>query len=227
MSVRAMTINQKYYWGAIAVILAILAGTIVSYPKLPTTVPIHWNAAGQVDDWGPKWSLFFWGPGTMGLILLLFYALPWLSPKKFEVDSFRATYLYIMIVMIAMMGYLYWLMIIAALGTRLEIGRAMEGGICLMVALLGNVLGKVRRNFYIGIRTPWTIADERVWNKTHRLAAKTSFAAGWLGLLEVLVGAPFWLPIATILSGPLLPAAYSLVYYKQLEHHGELNGEAH
>ena len=219
-----MTANQKFYWGAIAVILAVLAGTMVAYPKLPGTVPIHWNASGHADDWGPKWSLFLWGPGIMAAIVLLFYVLPWLSPKRFEIDSFRDTYLYIMIVMVVGLGYFHVLVMMNGLGVTWDIGRAMLGGICLMIALLGNVMGKVRRNFYLGIRTPWTIASERVWNKTHRLAAKTSFAAGLIGLLEVFLHAPFWLPIATVMAGPIIPAIYSLVYYKQLEHHGELNG---
>lgn len=219
-----MTANQKFYWGAIAVILAVLAGTLVAYPKLPSTVPIHWNGSGHADDWGPKWSLFLWGPGFMAAIVLLFYVLPWLSPKKFEIDTFRETYLYIMIVMVACLGYIHVLVLINGVGATWDIGRAVLGGICLMIALLGNVMGKVRRNIYVGIRTPWTIANERVWNKTHRLAAKTSFVAGLLGLAEVSLHAPFWLPIATVLTGPIIPAIYSLVYYKQLEHHGELNG---
>jgi len=219
-----LTTNQKYYLAAAAVIAATLAGTIVAYPQLPNSVPIHWDAHGQVNGWGPKWSLFLWGPGMMAAIVLMFAALPWLSPKKFEIDSFRSTYLYIMIVTVAMLAYLHILILIGALGVPVDISRAAVGGVCLLIALLGNVLGKVRRNFYIGIRTPWTIANERVWNKTHRLAAKTSFLAGLLGLAEVLLGAPFWLPITTVLAGPFIPAIYSLFYYKQLERHGELNG---
>jgi immunity protein, SdpI family len=226
MTIANMTLNQRYYLGAVAVILAVLFGTIVAYPVLPTTVAVHWNAHGQVDGWGPRWSLFLYGPGMMLAIVLMFAALPWLSPKKFEIDSFRATYLYLMIVIVAMVAYCQMLMVAAAMGSKLgfvmDVGRAVMGGVCLLIALMGNVLGKVRRNFFIGIRTPWTIASERVWNKTHRLAAKTSFIAGWLGLIEVLFKAPFWLPIATVLAGPLLPAIYSLVYYKQLEHRGEL-----
>src|SRR5215469_6882231 len=216
--------NQRYFLGAAAVILATLAGTVAAYPHLPGTVPVHWNAHGQIDGWAPKWTLFLWGPGVMTFMVALFAALPWLSPKKFEVDSFRSTYLYIMIILVVMAAYIQVLMILAALNVALDTSRAVVGGVCLLIALLGNVMGKVRRNFYLGIRTPWTIASERVWNKTHRLAAKISFAAGWLGLLEVLLGAPFWLPIATILTAPLIPAIYSLVYYKQLERHGELNG---
>jgi len=157
----------------------------------------------------------------------MFSALPWLSPKKFEVDSFRATYLYIMIILVAMMAYCNLLILLAALGSLggivLDVTRAVEGGVCLLIALLGNVLGKVRRNFFVGIRTPWTIANERVWNATHRLAARTFFAGGLLGLLAVILGAPFWLPITAILIAALGPAVYSLVFYKQLERRGELS----
>lgn len=226
MTTHPMSLNQKYYLGAIAVILATLAGTLVAYPSLPSTVPIHWDAQGQVNGWGPKWSLFLYGPGLMLFIVLTFSALPWLSPKKFEVDSFRATYLYIMIVIVAMLAYCHLLILMSALGSfggiPLDVSRAVEGGVCLLIALLGNVLGKVRRNFYVGVRTPWTIASEQVWNATHRIAAKAFFAAGLLGLIAVVLRAPFWLPITAVLIGALIPVLYSLIFYKQLERRGQL-----
>jgi uncharacterized membrane protein len=226
MTIPQMTQNQRFYGGAAVVILAVLAGTLVAYPSLPNVVPVHWDAHGQVNGWGPKWSLFLYGPGGMLLMVLMFAALPWLSPRKFEVDSFRATYLYIMIVIVAMMAYCQGLILLAALGSLsgvvFDITRAIVGGVCLLIALLGNVLGKVRRNFFVGIRTPWTIANERVWNVTHRFAAKTFFAGGLLGLVAVVLRAPFWVPIAAILIATLVPAAYSLVFYKQLERRGEL-----
>lgn len=217
-----MTINQKYYLGAAAVILATLVGTMVAYPQLPNIVPVHWGAQGQVDGWGPKWSLFLYGPGLMLGMVLLFSVLPWLSPKKFDVDSFRATYLYIMIIIVAMLAYVQLLILASSLGVAVDVSRAIEGGVCLLIALLGNVLGKVRRNFYVGVRTPWTIANEQVWNATHRFAARTFFAGGLLGLVAVLLRAPFWLPIAAILVAALAPVIYSLVFYKQLERQGGL-----
>ena len=218
-----MTTNQKYYWGAAAVILAAMVGTVVAYPKLPNIVPMHWNAHGQVNGWGPKWSVFLTGPGLMIAFTLLFSALPRLSPRKFEVDSFRRTYLYIMIVIVAMLAYVHLLVLIFALGFALDVSRAIVGGVCLLIALLGNVLGKVRRNFYVGVRTPWTIADERVWNATNRLAARTFFTGGLLGLLGVILHAPFWWPIAVIGAAALIPVIYSLVFYKQLERENKLS----
>jgi uncharacterized membrane protein len=217
-----MSVNQKYYLAAAAVILATLVGTVVAYPQLPNILPMHWDAHGQVNGWGPKWWLFLTGPGAMLALVVLFSALSWLSPKKFEVNSFRTTYLYIMIVMVAMLSYVHLLIVMSGLGLVLDVSRAVEGGACLLIALLGNVMGKVRRNFFVGIRTPWTIADERVWNATHRFAAKTFFAGGLIGLLAVIVRTQFWVPIAAILVATLIPVIYSLVFYKQLERRGEL-----
>jgi len=223
MTLNLMKTDGRYYWGAAAVILAILATTAVAYPKLPDVVPMHWDAQGHVNGWGPKWSLFLTGPGTMTLFVLLFACLPWLSPKKFEVDSFRSTYLYIMIVVVSMIAYCHILILFSALGLVLDVSRAVIAGVCLLIALLGNVLGKVRRNFYVGIRTPWTIADERVWNATHRVAAKAFFVGGLLGFFAVLLRAPFWLPFAIIVAAALGPVIYSLAFYKQLERRGQLN----
>jgi uncharacterized membrane protein len=222
MTMNQLTLNQKYYLGAAAVILATLAGTLVAYPHLPLIVATHWDAYGHANGWNPRWSLVLYEPGLMLGVTFLFSVIPWLSPKKFEVDSFRATYLYIMIMIVAMLAYGQLLILISGLGIVLDVTRAMEGGVCLLIALMGNVMGKVRRNFFVGIRTPWTIADERVWNATHRLAAKTFFVGGLLGLLALIFRAPFWLSIVAISIAALVPVVYSLIFYKQLEGRGEL-----
>jgi uncharacterized membrane protein len=214
--------TRNYYLVSGALIVGVLAATAVAYPHLPDAVPLHWDAHGNVNGWGAKWTLFVIDPGIMMAMLLLFSALPWLSPKHFEVDSFRSTYLYIMVATLAMMAYVHVLILAASLSWAFDMSRAIEGGVCLLVALMGNVMGKVRRNFFVGIRTPWTIANEQVWNVTHRFAAKTFFAGGLLGLLAVILRAPFWLPLTAILVAALVPVIYSLVFYKQLERRGEL-----
>lgn len=217
-----MTTTSKYYIVAAVLIAAVMASTVAAYPYLPNTVPMHWDAHGNVNGTGPKWTLFVVNPGIMALTLLLFYVLPWLSPKQFAVESFRSTSLYIMVAMLALLTYIHALILAASLSWMLDVGRAVEGGICLLLALMGNVLGKVRRNFFIGVRTPWTIANEQVWNATHRFAAKTFFGGGIVGLVAIIFHAPFWLPIAAIFTAALAPVIYSLVFYKQLERRGAL-----
>ena len=214
--------SRGYYLAAAAIIAATTLGIAVAYPQLPANVPFHWDALGQANGWNPRWALFLWGPGLMLLMVGVFAAIPWLSPEKFKVDTFRNTYLYIMILIVAMMAYAQMLVVVSGLGVPFDMTRATEGCVCVLTMLLGNVMGKLRRNFFMGIRTPWTLANERVWNKTHRFGAKTFFAGGLAGLLAVILRAPFWLPIAAIVAGALIPAIYSLLFYKQLERSGDL-----
>ena len=90
------------------------------------------------------------------------------------------------------------------------------------MALLGNVMGKVRSNFWIGIRTPWTLANQRVWYATHRFAAKTTVGGALLSFAGVLAGLPLWMCMAVLLAGPVIPAFYSLLVYRRLERKGNL-----
>jgi len=214
--------KRKYYLRGFALVGAVLAATAIAYPHLPPIVPTHWNAAGTADAYAPKWRLFVTIPAMMLAFLGLFAVLPWLSPKRFEVDAFRSTYLYIMIVLLCMMVYFHALVLWAALGRSVDMTRAIIGGVCLLFALLGNVLGKVRRNFYIGIRTPWTIANETVWNATHRLGGKLFFLCGLVGFVLALLRAPFWLVGGILAAGAAVPVIYSLVLYKKLERRGEV-----
>jgi uncharacterized membrane protein len=214
--------NGKYYLVGMLLTAAVLVATVVAYPHLPSSVATHWNMQNQPNGYSPKWALFLIGSGFMAGMMLLMYFLPWLSPKNFEVDSFRSTYLQIMLMLVTMVAYFYAVILWAGVGHPLNVGRAIVGGVCLLFALLGNLMGKVRRNFYIGVRTPWALANERVWNATHRFAAKTLVAGGLAGLALTAAGLNGRPVIVVLLAGAFVPVVYSLVFYKQLERRGEL-----
>jgi uncharacterized membrane protein len=214
--------TRKYYLIALALMVACFVAAAILYPHLPSQVPTHWNIHGQVDHYSSKWWVLIYPPGMMLGMMGLMAALPWLSPRRFEVEPFRSTYLYIMVVLVTFIAFIQAMMLWAAMSNQMDIHKAIMGGVCLLIALLGNVLGKVQRNFYIGIRTPWTIADERVWNATHRLGAKTFVVGGLIGLILALVGAWPGFCLGAVLLAAFVPAIYSLVYYKQLERRGEL-----
>jgi uncharacterized membrane protein len=91
---------------------------------------------------------------------------------QFEVQNSGATYSYLMAIPVALMGAIELFMLCMALGVRLDVARIIPALVFVMLILMGNPMGKVRRNFFIGIRTPWTLASERVWYATHRLAGK-------------------------------------------------------
>jgi uncharacterized membrane protein len=155
-------------------------------------------------------------------MMMLSHMLPWLSPKNWSVNRFQSACLRITVVVVSAIAYFYGVCLWAAATHSTIAGRAIDVGVCLLFALWANLLGKVRRNFFIGVRTPWSLASEQVWNKTHRLAAKTFAAAGISGLALTAIGLDGWLIYAALMAGVLTPVAYSLIYYKQLERRGEL-----
>jgi uncharacterized membrane protein len=199
-------------------IAAAIAITVVAYHGLPDRVPTHWDQHLQPNGYSPKWALFLIGPGAMAGVLLLSLLGPWLSPKPFTVDAFRSTWTRLMFLLFCLMAYLYAVILWGGAGHKIDEGRVIVGGVCAFVAMAGNLLGKVRRNFFMGIRTPWTLASEQVWYATHRLAAKTVTAGGIVGLVLTLMGARGW-PIPVLVASALVPALYSLVLYKREQSH--------
>lgn len=186
-------------------------------------VPIHWDIHMEPDGFVPREEALFYFllfPGIMALMIALTLALPWLSPRNFQVDSKLLGY--IMMLVVGLFGYLCLLQLWASLGGAPALGRLFVGGFFLFFALLGNVLGKVQRNFWVGVRTPWTLASETVWVRTHRLAGWLFLAAGVVGFAAVMAGVPFWICFVGFLMLALYPVLYSLILYKRLERQGKL-----
>jgi uncharacterized membrane protein len=199
------------------------------YDQLPERVPIHWNIHGQPDGWVPKenvWLTFLLIPLIMVAFLGLTRVLPWLSPRRFDLDRFRHTYYYIMFLLTALFAYIHFASLLGGLSGTFDVTTLVLGGMFFFFALIGNVLGKVQRNFYVGVRTPWTLASETVWVQTHRLAAWLFTGTGVLGFVMVLVGIPFYFAFGLILIAALVPVVYSLVLYKRLEKKGLLEPPA-
>jgi immunity protein, SdpI family len=215
-----MSTRSAVGWGLMLTAAALIYA-VVLYPALPDRIPIHWDINGRVDGWGDKRWAAFLGPGVMELLVLLIRALPWLSPRGYAVETFRGTFNYLMLVLVALMGHVHAVSLQAGLHPERESGRMLVGGLFLFFALMGNVLGKVRRNFWMGVRTPWTLASEKVWVATHRLAARLLVAGGLIGAIAAWLGAPladcFWLLVAAL----TVPVIYSLLLYKRLEREGE------
>ena len=217
--------KRSHFIACIVLLAGCEAATALAYPHLPQTVPTHWDAHGVANGFSDRSSLFLVIPGMMLGMMALFAALPWLSPRRFEVGSFAPTSSYLMLLIVGLLAYLQFVLLWKASGGALDIMRATLGAVSVFLVAMGNVLGKVRRNFYIGIRTPWTLASERVWYATHRVGAKAFVAAGLGGVVVAFAGLPFWMWMALILGSTAVPLVYSLVLYKRLEKAGEL-GEA-
>lgn len=203
-----------------------LAASGVLYPNLPARVPIHWNIHGQVDGWGDKaWAVFLL-PGIMTALLALFAVLPWLSPRRFSLNSFLGVYWFIIAAIQATMAYIHGLTLWAAWVGPVDITRALLIGLLAMFGLIGGAMSRVKQNFWVGVRTPWTIASERVWTDTHILAARLFIGAAVAGMIAAVLPLPIEavsvIVVALIMGAAFTPVIYSLVHYKALERRGEV-----
>ena len=200
--------------------LAALAFCAWLYPAMPASIPTHWNADGVADGFSPRTAIFVY-TGLMLATIGAWSLLPSLSPRRFAIDAFAPTWWQGGVMLVAFIAYAQCLHAWSAYSGGVDMGRAMLAGLALLFAFTGNVMGKVRRNFWFGVRTPWTLASERVWYATHRMAARSMVAGAALALL-LLLRAPTGWAIAILAGSALLPAAWSLLYYKRLERRGAL-----
>lgn len=201
----------------LVIVLLALALSVALYPSLPERFAVHWNAQGEPDGYGGPGFAFLMPLIMLGAHLLL-CVLPKTSPKGFELGASEGVYRIvqnaILLFLLCVHGF-----IVGSAANLIDSSPRMFAhvGVGALLALIGNYLGKVRRNFFLGIRTPWTLADDEVWLRTHRLGGKLLTVAGLAILALALVpSAPEDSLIGIILVAVLVPAAYSFVLYRKL-----------
>lgn len=226
--------SGRWLWLAVVLAVAAAGGSLAVWANraewLPERVPTHWGIDGEPDAWTARERMLpalMVMPGLLAGVIGLSYLLPWLSPQKFKVEPFRPTYEYVMFLVVVIFAYLHAVILASYAGWVQDVGRWIVGGSLLALAAMGNVLGKVQRNFWIGVRTPWTLASDAVWVRTHRVAAWLFVAGGLLGLALVLAGVNGLIALGVFGVFAVAPVFYSLWLYKRLEKQGRLgNGAA-
>jgi uncharacterized membrane protein len=193
---------KRLFWGGAAILAAALLASLIYLPRLPERVPQHWNAAGEIDRWGRPEEAAWTMPIILALMWALFLALPKLSPKPAPMDSFFGAYETMTLAVLSFMALLHWSILQASIAP-LDVPRVMAAGMCGMGVVMGNVIGRLRRNHFAGIRTPWTMESDEVWHRTHMHAGRIVFFSSLVGLILALLGFP---PLACIIffAGPLL-----------------------
>lgn len=207
--------NQRFL--SIVVAAMFLFG-LAALPFMPNPAPIHWNAAGAVDGYGSPLLATFLGPLIALATLVLMRWLPRLDPRRESYQQFAGTYRLIMTVLVLFFAMLELVTVGAALGWPISIPRVMMLGMGVMFGLIGNELGRVQPNYFVGIRTPWTLADADVWRRTHRAGGRMLAGAGLIMLLAGLflpaeIG--FFLGIGAVLLAAFGSIAYSYIIWRQ------------
>lgn len=208
---------KKHLFPILAVAVSLILWAVF-YRELPVQLPTHWGPNGVADDYTSKIGTFFMLHGIMIGMYLLMIFLPKLDPKKANYNQFQKGYLVIingvLVLLIAIdFGTLY-----IGLGHDLEMPKL----ICILVGVLfiviGNYMQQVKSNYFVGIKTPWTLANEAVWNKTHRVGARCFMIAGFVIMLAFLFPVK-WIPVVIVGAAiicSVIPIVYSYVIYKKI-----------
>jgi uncharacterized membrane protein len=195
---------------AVAVLVALIA-----FPYLPDPMPTHWGLSGAPNGWSPKWFGTFLMPGMIVLFAILFPVLQRIDPKREQYALFQKPWMAIQIALAAFFLFMEALMYYAALVPSHNdiVGTGVTAGIGVLFIVLGNYMGKIRQNWFIGLRTPWTLEDPEVWQKSQRLG-------GWMfvlgGIAILIISLTIRTPLAlfitfmsVVLAISIVPIAYS------------------
>ncbi len=187
-----------------------LAGTGVAYFFLPERIPIHWNYTGAIDSWGPRWSILLFGALPLVMTILL-DKLPSIDPRREAYARHRDSYGIMALVIVLMLIAFTWISVLATQNESIDVGTVVRLIVGLALVGLGNYTGRLKRNYFVGIKTPWALADDEVWRRTHRRGAWVFVLMG-LALLVSLFFSQNPRMLAVLVAVPILGIIYIYVY---------------
>ncbi|HML39000.1 MAG TPA: DUF1648 domain-containing protein [Bacillota bacterium] len=202
------------------VILAIpFIAAIILYPHMPDRVPIHWNIRGEVDNYGSKAVGTFLLPLMNVALYLLFIILPKFDPKRENYSKFDSSYVMIRYSLHLLFLLIFGVTVAVSLGYPVNVGKWIPAGVSVLFIVMGNIMGRVKPNYYVGFRFSWTLDNEEVWKKTHKFGAKAVVIGGFAALFGVIFAgeiAGFVILMAGILIPIIITAVYSYQIHKQI-----------
>ncbi len=214
--------TRKIVAAASALAVATMVGTsLVVGVSLPPDVqlPVHWGLNGEADGFAGKWTALLLPAAMTASLSLLFYVLPALEPRREGLERSQALYLWGWVAVLLICGAIQLAVVSTALGWPVDAGRLIVGATGAMLVPVGNQLGKSRSMYLIGVRTPWTLASEDVWIRTHRLAGKLMVAGGLLivaaALLDLASERLTALLIAVVALSAGVPIVYSFLLWRR------------
>lgn len=204
-------------WISGVLIFAATAVGIYLLPQLPDPMPSHWDAAGNVDGYMSRtWGVLLLPVITTGLTVLLL-VIPRLDPLRANIEKFRGDYNWFVVGFVAFMVYVYLLTLAAGMGHQFDMNLLLLPAMGLLFIGIGRMLRDARRNFFIGVRTPWTLASDQVWDATHHLAARTFTLGGVVAIVGAFLGtAGVWLAVMALMIAAIVPVVYSYFLWRKL-----------
>jgi uncharacterized membrane protein len=196
------------------VIGVMLVASVWAYASLPADaqVPIHWGPDGQADGYAGKAVGLFLLPAIAVLAAAMFWILPRIEPRRANLERSGKAYAAIWIGVMLLLGGLHLLAVSVAMGAEFDLTRIVLIGTGVLFVVIGNYLPKVRSNFLVGIRTPWTLTSDRSWTKTHRLGGRLFVLEGLILVVAGLLGIGGAVQVGVIIAGVAIIVGVAFVY---------------
>jgi uncharacterized membrane protein len=191
---------------------------LVAFPNLPEQVPTHWNFNGEINGYSTKLSAMLLQIAIMVLLYFSALFMPNIDPRKANYQYFIKGYKTIYNSLLAIFFVLNILMIMNGLDHDIPMSAVGTLVIGVIFIILGNFLPQIRSNFFIGVRTPWTLSNDEIWRKTHRFMGKIFFAAGIILILATFFSGTWKqiMVIGIIVVVIIAPYVFSFLEYKKL-----------
>ncbi|WP_243495534.1 SdpI family protein [Priestia aryabhattai] len=201
----------------LSITLLTLVVWLIALPHLPATMPIHWGANGEADGFATKINAMILTVGIMVLIYFVIAFVPRIDPRKENYKYFSKTYNILLNAVLLLFFFVNMSTILQGLGYNVPMSYIAPIMAGLVFIIIGNYLQRVRSNYFMGIRTPWTLSNENVWKKTHRLSGKIFFIGGLLILISAFLpdGYKSVIMWGSIVLCVAVPYLYSYVAYKK------------
>ncbi|MBT6690818.1 SdpI family protein [Candidatus Parcubacteria bacterium] len=212
--------KKKNIWelASCLLVVAVVLAAFYFYQYLPDKIVTHWNAAGEADGWGSKNMQIIFLPLLILFVHLLFKLLPKIDPKKKNYEKFANVYGIFRVAIVGYLAIIYFLTGFVNLGYDISISAVMPILIGLLFIVMGVVMKDIKPNWFMGIRTPWTLSNDTVWKKTHEFGGKTFVLSGLLFmLLGVLPEEWFGVGLIIVILLTLSSVVYSYFIYKKLK----------
>ncbi|MHB8776840.1 MAG: SdpI family protein [Anaerolineales bacterium] len=200
----------------VLIALALLAGALL-WNQLPAQMASHWNINDEVDGTMSRvWGVLLMPLITVGMFLL-FLVIPNIDPLKANIAKFRPTFNLFIALIAAFMLYTHGLTLLWNLGYRnFKMSAAMLPFMGVLFIFIGYMLRQAKRNWFIGIRTPWTLSSDSVWDKTHQLGSILFMISGAFAIVGSFFGGrtAFWLIFVPLIGSTLFLVIYSYILYR-------------
>ncbi len=221
-----MSRNKALLAGFVLVVISV-GLSLWAYPQMPPRVPTHWDLAGHINGYSSRVFAATIMPATVAFTWLLMVVLPAISPRGFRLDQSARAFYESVLAILGVLAIIHFIVLRASLGVSTLPTGFVFVPVGALLAILGNLMGKFHKNFFIGVRTPWTLASDEVWLRTNRLGGRLMVAGGLLLIVTSFIPA-FAVPMLTavVVAIAVIPATYSYVLYKRIEGFGSNGADA-